>query len=396
VFELHRGAERVPVSALTACPPHGYGTRFMRTRCACTVHTGFPDGAAGVFRAVMSRFRTVIPGRRRIGCINHGKTAFIKVRDSMRKLIWFKLLFTFVLLVALVKFIEVGNILAAFSRARAVWIAAAGILLAPNLFLQWLKWHLLVRRAHGDAAPRQTFSSLLTGISLGLVSPGRSGEFGRAWFLPWNPKAPLVGFTLIDKLYTQVAMVLTGLFSLLVLFQTAHGGSRAAAAAWILYGIVFFTALWVVAAPEHLAGAIVSLRWKLLRRRVMRRFLSCLPQFDRRTSIRIFALSAAFVFVYLLQFYVILRAFEEVAFSAGYLTLALVMFVTTFLPFFIGNLGIREVSAVFFLQWIGVPGESAFDSSLILFGINILIPALAGFLLFLLRKNGRQKPSTVP
>jgi uncharacterized membrane protein YbhN (UPF0104 family) len=79
---------------------------------------------------------------------------------------------------------------------------------------------------------------------------------------------------------------------------------------------------------------------------------------------------------------------------------ALVFFAKSAIPqVTLGDLGVREGAAVFFLAAYGVGPAAALDASLALFGLNLLLPALVGapFLLQLqLRRKADRKPAGEP
>ena len=65
------------------------------------------------------------------------------------------------------------------------------------------------------------------------------------------------------------------------------------------------------------------------------------------------------------------------------------MFVKTIIPpISMGELGIREGASVYFLSQFGERTSIGFNSSILLFIINLLIPALIGVGMFF-RKNGK-------
>jgi hypothetical protein len=71
-----------------------------------------------------------------------------------------------------------------------------------------------------------------------------------------------------------------------------------------------------------------------------------------------------------------------VALGGAYLGVALVFFAKSAVPSVtLGDLGVRESAAVFFLGFYGVAEAAAFNASLGLFAVNILLPALAGLAL---------------
>ncbi|MEX1054624.1 MAG: hypothetical protein WED81_01245, partial [Rhodothermales bacterium] len=76
--------------------------------------------------------------------------------------------------------------------------------------------------------------------------------------------------------------------------------------------------------------------------------------------------------------------------SLALLGIALVFFVKLLLPpVTLMDVGIREGAAVFFLGSLGFPEAAALNASLLLFTINLLIPAAAGLpLVMRLRLSG--------
>ena len=79
----------------------------------------------------------------------------------------------------------------------------------------------------------------------------------------------------------------------------------------------------------------------------------------------------------------------------AFLAISATMLVKSLLPISIGDLGIRESAAIFFLGKIGVHESTAFNASILLFLINLLIPSLVGLVLVLkyrliFQKNNKQ------
>ena len=90
-----------------------------------------------------------------------------------------------------------------------------------------------------------------------------------------------------------------------------------------------------------------------------------------------FGLSVIVLAFNVVQFYLLLRAFQMVPLVAVAATCPLV-FVALILPVTIAGFGVREVTAAALLARFGVAPAAAVDASLLLFTINIGIPALAG------------------
>jgi len=90
----------------------------------------------------------------------------------------------------------------------------------------------------------------------------------------------------------------------------------------------------------------------------------------------------------LIQYALLVSAFSNHFDFGSYLWAAnLIMFAKTIIPpISFGELGIREGASVYFLTQMGETASVGFNSSILLFIINLLIPALIGVGMFL-RKN---------
>ncbi|MFC1556374.1 lysylphosphatidylglycerol synthase domain-containing protein [candidate division KSB1 bacterium] len=292
---------------------------------------------------------------------------------------WFKLLLSVVLLFVLIRIVEIRSIVDSLLQVKGLYITGALLLLIPNILLQWYKWHFLVRLKHPDAPFIQTISSLLSGMTLGLATPGRSGELGRAWFLPYKQKAALLTYTVVDKMYAFAALLMVGGFTLIYslnVYYSIHTGVLLPFV--VVYAGIFIVTSMTILNPQSVTGYIADRKWKILQQERVRQLLAELLRINRAVSLKIFIISVAFVLVYFIQFYILVCAFERIEFLPGMAAVASVLLCNVAVPFFFGNLGIRESAAVFFLGHLNVSMGAAFNSALLLFTVNILLPALIG------------------
>ncbi|MFC1726340.1 hypothetical protein ACFL4T_11995 [candidate division KSB1 bacterium] len=93
---------------------------------------------------------------------------------------------------------------------------------------------------------------------------------------------------------------------------------------------------------------------------------------------RFFFVSILTHLVFTLQFVVLIYAFSNVHFPEALMAVFFIFFVKNFFPISIGDLGIREAVSIYTLAAVGVSQPAAFNSSLLIFFVNIFIPALAG------------------
>lgn len=311
-----------------------------------------------------------------------------------------KLLLAAALLLLIVQSVQVHSLLALLRSAEPVLLLAALLLLPVNLWLQLGKWRLLVHSRYPGIPATDLRASLLLGFTFGIVTPARLGEFGgrAAGFRAAGPHRPdllaLAGLTAADKFATMLVTVLVGVPGLM-LFAWRHPFLDAT-----VFGVLLLAALSVSACglfllrrapgaparPVPLArrpsaasdGVVAALRTRLEELRDILRAI------DRPRRIRLLAFSGLFYLTFLLQFYLLLSAFGPVAPMSAIAGIVTIMLVKTVIPpVTLGELGIREGASVIVLGHAGILPAAAFNASLLLFAVNLLLPALAGLALLL-------------
>ncbi|HNW59539.1 MAG TPA: lysylphosphatidylglycerol synthase transmembrane domain-containing protein [bacterium] len=310
-----------------------------------------------------------------------------------RTLIIAKVAIAIIVVAMLVRRIHAAELKSAMLQARILWILPAVLLLGLNLFFQYRRWALLVRRLQPQTPARQIFSSLLSGITLGFITPGRVGEFGRAFLIAGNDWPRLLGLTLLDKCYAFLTLLFFGLIGMLPILKR-----ETELLVWlplILIALSFFAVLFLLLLhPPFLAGILKKFRKHWENRNKLARIISSLEHVPPLLAIRISLLALSQVLTYLLQFYLLIRAFSPLPLIRGLQALMATLWVKTMLPISIGDLGVRESAAIYFLGELGIPAAAAFDGSLLLFLINVLLPALTGLVLLLRRSAARKAQPT--
>jgi len=286
-----------------------------------------------------------------------------------------------------VGWVDATRLAPAFTAADPTLLAIAVALSAPNLWLQYSKWRTLVRRVRPETDNRRIAASLFTGFALGLVTPARTGEYGgRAIAMPGSGAAVLAGLTAVDKMAALVVTVACGCVATAALLAHGPGGGPALPAA-LLGGIavlLLFAALIKGRKPFErmlLRRIPRSGRWGAAAHRV----LQALSELQPRDLRALIWKSAAFYAVFISQFALFLIAQERInPFDALCGASAVMLLKTVVPPVTFGELGIREGASVLVFALLGVPGATAFNASILLFIVNVLLPALAGTVLLLL------------
>jgi uncharacterized protein (TIRG00374 family) len=330
-----------------------------------------------------------------------------------------KLLLAAVLVVLLWNAVRSDEIAATLSRANPLFLAAAILLLPLNIFLQYHKWRLLVRSRFPLATAHDVGASLLLGFTFGVVTPARLGEFGgraagmrrrvtteerripvtsrelRALF---GEKLTVVTLTAVDKLSTMAITIIVGCIGLLS-FCWLHPFMNPLLLTMLLLlaagvGLHFLRAGWNSQESTNatvLRACSAMLPGKVRRR--LREMRTAMRSLDAPRITRLLVFSALFYLTFLLQFYLLLSAFGRIDPLSALAGISTIMLVKTVIPpVTVGELGIREGASVYILGHAGMLAAAAFNASLLLFVINVLVPSVAGLAVLLRKPRAESLP----
>jgi len=148
----------------------------------------------------------------------------------------------------------------------------------------------------------------------------------------------------------------------------------------------------IVLHPQWIRNFLYHLSLSLPRRDKMKRLISCMDRFQKEQALILLTLSFLLYGVYILQFCLLAFAFQRVPWIAALTATSSTFLSKTLLPVSLADLGIREGATVYFFMKFQADKVAAFNSSILLFTINVLIPTLIG-LFFLPRLGRRDKNS---
>lgn len=285
-------------------------------------------------------------------------------------------------MILLIKRVQTEEIISAFGTARIFLIILALFLLIPNIYLQFFKWRYLVRMLKPSVANREILQSLFAGFTFGFITPGRLGEFGRAFFIKDCSWVKLLGVSAIDKLFSLSIVVFWGAIGLIFFIgRQLYFYTLIPMIVFII--IALLVIYYILLHPSVIKSFLYSINIILPFREKIKLLMSSLDNFHKPQAFRLLFLNFGFFCVFLIQFCLLTSAFEPTNFLKIFLALSAVMLVKSMLPISIGDLGIRESAAVFFLGKIGLAESTAFNASILLFLINLVIPSIIGLVLVL-------------
>lgn len=305
-----------------------------------------------------------------------------------------KLAIAVVVMLVVIKTVDFQDIYAAFENPQnPLFIYLALILLLPNLTIQWYRWHFLLKLAQKDVPIIESISSFLGGQVVGFVTPGRIGELGRSLFLKEIDRLQSIGLLVIDKFYAFIVILTGGLWGIILLIGYLFKYSTFIVIPLFTTGFLIGLACLLVGLhPGWMRTFLYNLSILLPVREKLQRLISCMDHFQKNEA-RIFLIyTIVFYGLFISQFCFLAFAFQKISWTTALTATTATILAKTLLPISLADLGIREGASVFFFLKFNVEKVTAFNSSILLFAINILIPTFLGlFFLPRLSLKSRKK-----
>jgi len=279
-------------------------------------------------------------------------------------------------------------------NADISFIIFAAALLPLNLYLQFIKWKYLIDRTAAAKIPSgQVWMSVILGISFGFITPGRVGELGKLFVIRNTDRLKLLSMSLIEKIYDTFPVIFFGIMSIpflphLFFTESATMRTNLTVSAVILSVIIYFIAIH----PGLFRTVLNYFKNNILKNNIkFSRFCDGLHGFKKNNSKVLLMFSSLLFLVYTTQFVFLIMAFGDIEIFPAFIGVWSAILLKTFLPFSLGDIGIREGTAAYIFRLFDFPAEAAVSAAFLLFVINILIPSVAGvcILPFALR-NGNE------
>lgn len=291
----------------------------------------------------------------------------------------------------LIHYVEPEDMRRAAASADPLWIAAALLLMPLNLFLEGSVWHRLLRRVSPRAERLTSYGALLAGYSLGFFTPARAGDYAaRAFYVDHPDRWEVAAIVAVHKGMAVVVRVVAGACALILFVVLLEVRRETGWMALTVGGSVLAILLVGLTLRPSWAHFVLH---RFLPFDAVRRRLSFIQFVDSPEAARLLAIDSARYGVYVTQFVFLVHALSpSPGIGIAYMGVALIFFAKSLLPSItLMDLGIREGAAVFFLGTLGFPEAAALNAALLLFGINLILPAVVGIPLVLRMRMVRSK-----
>jgi uncharacterized membrane protein YbhN (UPF0104 family) len=251
------------------------------------------------------------------------------------------------------------------------------LLMMANWSIEAVKWQLLLKPIEKISFVR-SLRSVFTGISISLITPNRIGEYaGRILYLPNVSKAQGVVANVVGSYVQLLVACLLGIIASIYYYV-------ALVQLWFLpYLILLSTVLLIVmllATTKREYFINFLMQFTMLQKAA--KVISIIKVFDRTILWQIAILSLIRYFIFAFQFYLLLLALGvSLPLGSALFTILLIFWAMAVLPTIaLAEVPIRTEMSYFFLKILSTNSVAIMSTSLLLWLINLILPALIGLL----------------
>ncbi len=271
------------------------------------------------------------------------------------------------------------------------------LLMFINWGLEARKWQLAVKRVE-DIRFFNSFRAIFAGTTLGFFTPNRMGEYlGRMWFIREGRRLRSISLTLVCSMAQLLVTLSAGCVGIYFLRQDVLiNPYESSSMSWwllviqyaaifsvLLLSLLYFRLSWLIRLVEKLP---INERWV--------RNIRVLDNFNATHLLRILSLSVIRYLVFMLQYYILLNVFGvSVNWWQTFWSISVVFLMMAIIPTlaFLTELGVRWKASIQLVSVYSNNLAGIFASSVTIWAINLVIPALIGSLLILGIKFFRNK-----
>ncbi len=263
------------------------------------------------------------------------------------------------------------------------------VLLFGLMFANWgleaAKWRLLIMRLTPIRYIR-TFKAVWTGVTLGLFTPNRVGEFGgRILYVPRKFRVSGAIVSLIGSFSQNLITIIAGSLGALAYLYHVEEISLQVTLVLALVGGIAIVLLLVAYYNLYVVVALFR-KTRFLRR--VHGYTTVLQDYSAKDLSRLLLLSLLRYSVYTAQYLILLQVFGAgLSIHDGLAAITVIFLAQTVVPSFaIADLLTRLPVAALILSEYGVSLQVSLAATTSIWILNLIIPAVLGYI-FIIRYN---------
>lgn len=281
------------------------------------------------------------------------------------------------------------QILEAFTGSGAVYLLSAVALMLLNWGIEARKWQLVIRKIQ-PISLFQSWKAVQAGITMSFFTPNRVGEYvGRVLYIQEGKRIQAVSLTIVCSMAQLLVTWVAGIAGLIFLknYLASSNTSDGDALLWmntvlfvtigaaVILTLLYFKLSWLVRWIEKIPKIERFLGW-----------IRVLDDFNATILFRILSLSIFRYAVFIGQYYLLFTAFAvELDLAQVFASVSVVFLVLSVVPTitFIFELSLRWSASIEVVKIFSTNVAGILATSLAVWIINLVIPALVGSLLII-------------
>lgn len=269
-----------------------------------------------------------------------------------------------------------------FSDNKILLLSACLILMPFNWYVETLKWQFLIKRIE-KIPTRKAFFAVLTGVAFAISTPNRIGELGgRIFVLSKQNRVKGIVATAAGSLSQLFVTLFFGLIS--GIFMLSYFNYNLNEKYLYLVEAIVIISVLIVSFLFFNLKTFVRISLKIEFMRKISNSLKVLTEYSRIELFTLLLYSSSKYFIFLIQFYILLLFFDiNIQINYAFMAISLTYLLNSIIPSVtLSEIGVRGSAAIFFLGMFSENSPGILYSSVLLWIINLAVPAIIGSLFF--------------
>jgi uncharacterized membrane protein YbhN (UPF0104 family) len=275
-----------------------------------------------------------------------------------------------------------------WNASRIALLSLVVILMLLNWSIEAIKWKMLLRPLQHITFAR-SLRSVFTGISISLLTPNRIGEYaGRIIYLKDINKLHGISANIVSSFAQFIAASVYGIAG--CIFYMVRYGTEWYLPIVLIGSVLVLIALWIL--YFRLDKVIVWLE-KFTMLKQVSQYMQVVKSYEHQLLLRFILISGVRIIVFTLQYYFLLKAFGiHLQLVPAMLCIFLIFWLMAIIPTIaIAEIPIRTEMSYKILQVFSSNALGIMSASILLWLINLMIPALIGAVVMIGAKFGNKE-----
>ncbi len=283
-----------------------------------------------------------------------------------------------------------------FYSYNSIYLVVVVVLMFVNWGLETWKWKISVRVLH-QLSFLQAYKAVLSGVTFSVTTPNRIGEYlGRMIYMPEGKRLETISITIIGSFSQILVTFITGTVGFFVLKnQLLESGMFNIWYQFIGYGLLAVTS--ILTLFYFTVSAFEKWLEKWLKRPSLLYFVRAIQQFNVQLLTKLLLLSFIRYVVFMIQYILLFRLFEvDASGMTIFWIMTLVFLALAIIPTIVlVEIGIRGEITLQLMSLISANNLGVIMTSVTIWFINLILPAIFGSLLLLSIKVFKKNHETL-